>query len=75
MLIQKSIKFIKSINYTPIIYLGRWNLESNIKNINRKIDLANEDHCGCCDINFNNNKIIYSNNIDKDDDYYKPFFY
>jgi len=28
--------------------LGRWNIESCHKKLNKKIDLANEDHCGPC---------------------------
>ena len=32
---------------TPLT-LGRWNLPSCQQQINRKIELANEDHCGPC---------------------------
>lgn len=28
--------------------LHRWNIDYSHKNMNRKIDLANEDHCGPC---------------------------
>ena len=28
--------------------LGRWKIESDITQINNKIDLSNEDHCGPC---------------------------
>lgn len=28
--------------------LGRWQLNRNVKQINFKIDMANEDHCGTC---------------------------
>ena len=28
--------------------LGRWRLESSNTQINNKIDLSNEDHCGPC---------------------------
>lgn len=28
--------------------LGRWNIDNCSKRTNRKIDLANEDHCGPC---------------------------
>lgn len=28
--------------------IGRWNVNDSIKKINKKIDLSNEDHCGCC---------------------------
>lgn len=29
--------------------LGRWTLEPSQQKLDRKVDLANEDHCGCCD--------------------------
>ena len=39
-------QLIKRPNYkTP---LGRWNMEKCNKQINNKIDRANEDHCGPC---------------------------
>ena len=28
--------------------LGRWKIENCNKQINNKIDLSNEDHCGTC---------------------------
>lgn len=28
--------------------LGRWALNQTDSLVHRKIDLANEDHCGCC---------------------------
>jgi len=28
--------------------LGRWNINYCDKNLNKKIDLSNEDHCGPC---------------------------
>lgn len=41
---------IKSIfnkhEYTTL--LGRWSHLSNKKDLNKRIDLANLDHCGCC---------------------------
>jgi len=37
--------FQKKIEYPK---LGRWSLVRDIKIIHRKVDLANEDHCGCC---------------------------
>ena len=33
-------------NYKPI--LGRWNHTNNLYELNRKIYLANHDHCGPC---------------------------
>lgn len=38
-------KFSFSKNTKP---LGRWNVDYCDKIINRKIDMANEDHCGTC---------------------------
>ena len=28
--------------------LGRWSIDSSFKTISRKVDYANEDHCGPC---------------------------
>lgn len=28
--------------------MGRWRVENNNTQLNRKIDLSNEDHCGTC---------------------------
>jgi hypothetical protein len=46
--------------------LGRWLVEKDVKKIHIKIDQANEDHCGCCNITLQD---------DEDNEYYKPFFY
>ena len=32
------------------LLLGRWNVNKNLSDINRKIDLANCDQCGTCNI-------------------------
>jgi hypothetical protein len=45
----------------PEKILGRWNLEYSRKKIDRKIDLANEDHCGPC----GNYKLIHKFNTTK----------
>lgn len=41
--------------------LGRWRLEHSMKQLNHKIDLANQDHCGPCgqhaDVKINTIKI------------------
>lgn len=34
----------------PTILLGRWSIVYCENKINKKIDLANEDHCGTCNI-------------------------
>jgi hypothetical protein len=36
----------RSVSNYPV--LGRWTLNQTDMLIHRKIDLANEDHCGCC---------------------------
>lgn len=43
------------------IKLGRWNYNYDEKSLDRKVRLANEDHCGVCDIkdNSNNNDDIF----------------
>lgn len=38
--------------------LGRWAVSQSETLIHRKIDLANEDHCGCCVFTTTNNEII-----------------
>jgi hypothetical protein len=40
------IKLFKTQEYNTI--LGRWSHLKNIHSINKRIDLANTDHCGCC---------------------------
>ena len=46
-IIKFIIKFIVKEKSKPIS-LGRWNIDYCKNKINRKIDLANEDHCGPC---------------------------
>jgi hypothetical protein len=36
----------ETLNYPT--NLGRWKIDHNESVINRKIDQANEDNCGCC---------------------------
>ncbi len=56
---MKYITILKScfLQKQPTVSLGRWNIVYCEKKINKKIDLANEDHCGVCD------KIKYNNYI------------
>lgn len=51
-LIRRSFNSINSIHYTTM--LGRWNREPVFREICIKIDQANEDHCGCCVLNNQN---------------------
>ena len=63
--------------------LGRWIINYDEKIIHTKVFQANEDHCGCCNININsvntnkniinNNNNILINDINKDDEYYRAF--
>ena len=43
--------------------LGRWQIDYCNKKIDRKIDYSNEDHCGTCFTNNDNNKNIITNDI------------
>jgi hypothetical protein len=45
-IISNLIKKLKSIDVVKP--LGRWNMEKCNKQLNNKIDLSNEDHCGPC---------------------------
>ncbi len=47
-----------------IIHLGRWSLKYDEHTLQRIVHLANEDHCGCCEVK-----------MSKDDEYYAPFVY
>ncbi len=53
-MIRSSFNSINSIHYTM---LGRWNREPVFRAICIKIDQANEDHCGCCVLNNENQKV------------------
>lgn len=68
--------------------LGRWTIQYSDNVINRKIDQANEDHCGCCQneptstmvVNHKYTMKLISNSpgfqpTKVDDEYYKPFLY
>ena len=44
--ITNIINKLKSIDVVKP--LGRWNMEKCSKQLNNKIDLSNEDHCGPC---------------------------
>lgn len=45
-IINRFLNFI--IKKQHKVNLGRWNIDYNIKQLNKKVDLANEDHCGPC---------------------------
>ena len=67
---MNSIKNIFNIEKKSLNYLGKWKIEYKNKIINKKIDLANIDHCGCCEIE-NIKKEI--KNINDEDEYIKYF--
>jgi hypothetical protein len=70
---MKIIATLKQMFLTkqPTVALGRWNIVYCDKQINKKIDLNNEDHGGTCNINnapqyfkeINLNKIIFYENM------------
>ena len=43
---------------TSTVLLGRWSIVYCENTINKKIDLANEDHCGTCNIIQDEEKFI-----------------
>jgi hypothetical protein len=52
------------LNFKPKqidLILGRWKVENCHKKIDRKIDFANEDHCGPC-----GNNSLTTNSLKKD---------
>jgi len=59
--IQLYIRKYRNQNTQFPIILGRWKLKYEEQQINKCVLWANEDNCGCCDIDFN-------------DEYYLPYF-
>lgn len=56
------IKFIQRyFKQEPITSLGRWNRLNCNTQIERRVQLANEDHCGTCEIE----EVIKNNSISK----------
>jgi len=53
---------------TPI-FLGRWKLKYEEQQINHCVLWANQDNCGCCDIDLPK----FDENFG--DDYYLPYFF
>jgi hypothetical protein len=49
------------------IFLGRWKLKYEEQQVNRCVLWANEDNCGCCDIE------MPPFNEDVSDDFYLPY--
>lgn len=73
-IISKAFRYLSkaSISTAPTeqitTKLGRWKIDYNHQVIQRKVDQANEDHCGCCVNEFDNNGDV----AEKKDKY---FFY
>ncbi len=44
-------QIISILRNKPDVHLGRWTVEKCNKRTNKKIDFANEDHCGPCGTN------------------------
>jgi hypothetical protein len=57
--------------YTPM--LGRWTINYNYNIQNWKIDNANTDHCGCCDVTYSD--LVTKTNVktDEKDDELVPY--
>lgn len=66
--IQLYIRKYRNQNTQFPIILGRWKLKYEEQQINKCVLWANEDNCGCCDID------IPKFNNDFSDDYYLPYF-
>ena len=47
-LFRKYMPWNFSFAKNPTIHLGKWSPDTRLKTIQRKVDLANEDHCGPC---------------------------
>lgn len=41
-------RFLNRIVSPDCVKTGRWALTSDFNQIERKLNQANEDHCGCC---------------------------
>lgn len=64
---MKIIKIIlKTLGREEKKVLGRWKIEICDKEINKKIDLSNEDHCGTCG-EYILNKVTINENMKKID--------
>ena len=62
--ISNIIQFIKrAITPESPILLGRWEIKYCKSTINKRVDLANEDHCGICySTKYHNQKHISPDN-------------
>ena len=68
-LITTMMKKFSPKNISPP--LGRWRIENCNKQMNHKIDLSNEDHCGPCG-QYALEKVQFKNNINKDSEFDTP---
>jgi hypothetical protein len=47
-LFRKYVPWDLPFTKNPTIHLGRWSIIHNTKVVKKRVDLANEDHCGPC---------------------------
>jgi len=60
----------------PSILLGRWSVQYDQRIIDRKINQANEDHCGCCVLESTETKapsLAKKTRDEKRDEYLLPY--
>jgi hypothetical protein len=50
---------------TDVKYLGRWRIENCYTTVHRKVDYANEDHCGVCANGVNQKKETEEEDMDE----------
>jgi hypothetical protein len=77
--IRRFSSLFASTNSKNITFIGRWSVPGSTNHhINQIVDRNNEDHCGVCIINNENNddNVNNKNKIKKneiDEDYYEAF--
>jgi len=77
--IRRFSSLFASTNSNNITFIGRWSVPGSTNHhINQIVDRNNEDHCGACIINNENNddNVNNKNKIKKneiDEDYYEAF--
>lgn len=66
------ILFSKSVSETS---LGRWNINYHQDVITKKVNQANEDHCGVCEKKMLFQEEMKDSKTDQDDKYFLPFVF
>ncbi len=62
---KKAVSGMRSLFREEKLYLGRWGIHSSQYILHRKIDYANEDHCGVC----TNGKRAEEETTEEEDEY------